>query len=196
MQLFSQLRFFFLRRYSVYFRGIKLLEGKMTGIERIATERKRQVEEEGFDMQHDSEMPLGNMARAAVCYAIPEKFRQLSVKDGETRIPLFDAIWPWTMVCWKPAPDNRIRELEKAGALIAAEIDRLSCTPMTRDKTMSIDKTATYETVHWLVTYHGDDEDENYWTVEEKVNGSVRQKLCLGTDEMKSLAEIFKEIAL
>jgi hypothetical protein len=27
---------------------------------------------------------------------------------------------------WKPTPGNRIRELEKAGALIAAEIDRLS----------------------------------------------------------------------
>ena len=33
--------------------------------------------------------------------------------------PLWDDTW------WKPTPDNRIKELIKAGALIAAEIDRL-----------------------------------------------------------------------
>jgi len=27
---------------------------------------------------------------------------------------------------WKPTPDDRVRELVKAGALIAAEIDRLN----------------------------------------------------------------------
>jgi hypothetical protein len=32
--------------------------------------------------------------------------------------------WPWRWEWWKPG--NRVRELEKAGALIAAEIDRLS----------------------------------------------------------------------
>lgn len=34
-------------------------------------------------------------------------------------------IWPWDKSWWKPTPDDRIRELIKAGALIAAEIDRL-----------------------------------------------------------------------
>jgi hypothetical protein len=34
-------------------------------------------------------------------------------------------LWPFFTRPWKPTPDNRIRELEKAGALIAAEIDRL-----------------------------------------------------------------------
>lgn len=35
--------------------------------------------------------------------------------------------WPytWAEKWWKPSPGDRIRELEKAGALIAAEIDRL-----------------------------------------------------------------------
>jgi hypothetical protein len=33
--------------------------------------------------------------------------------------------WPWNFKWWKPHPDNRIRDFEKAGALIAAEIDRL-----------------------------------------------------------------------
>jgi hypothetical protein len=33
--------------------------------------------------------------------------------------------WPWDRAWWKPSPNNRIRDMEKAGALIAAEIDRL-----------------------------------------------------------------------
>jgi hypothetical protein len=35
------------------------------------------------------------------------------------------ALWPWADTWYSPSPDNRIHELEKAGALIAAEIDRL-----------------------------------------------------------------------
>ena len=37
----------------------------------------------------------------------------------------FINIWPFMMKWWKPTPDNRQRELEKGGALTAAEIDRL-----------------------------------------------------------------------
>lgn len=33
--------------------------------------------------------------------------------------------WPWEAEAFKPTPDDRVRELVKAGALIAAEIDRL-----------------------------------------------------------------------
>lgn len=34
-------------------------------------------------------------------------------------------IWPFELKWLKRTPKNRIRELQKAGALIAAEIDRL-----------------------------------------------------------------------
>ena len=34
-------------------------------------------------------------------------------------------LWPWRPSWWKPTPDDRVRELVKTGALIAAEIDRL-----------------------------------------------------------------------
>jgi len=34
-------------------------------------------------------------------------------------------IWPWEKSWWKPTPNDRVKELVKAGALIAAEIDRL-----------------------------------------------------------------------
>jgi len=97
----------------------------VNGVERIAAERKRQIEKEGFTAEHDEGIPEHNLARAAACYALPEKLRNNPTKSGETRIPLFDFLWPWNLVWWKPTPKNRIRELEKAGALIAAEIDRL-----------------------------------------------------------------------
>jgi hypothetical protein len=40
-------------------------------------------------------------------------------------------LWPFAPERWKPSPSNRIRELVKAGALIAAEIDRLQRTKET-----------------------------------------------------------------
>ena len=91
----------------------------MTGIERISAERQRQIEKEGWTPEHDDEHREGELARAAACYALPPKAYEI---EG-----LPPAIWPrgWDRKWWKPSPDNRIRELEKAGALIAAEIDRL-----------------------------------------------------------------------
>ena len=40
----------------------------------------------------------------------------------EDNVPV---MFPFSSVWWKPSPENRIKELAKAGALIAAEIDRL-----------------------------------------------------------------------
>ena len=92
----------------------------MTGAERIAQERQRQIEVEGWDADHDD--GTGNaLALAAACYALPEKISDRSMWET----PLRRLLWPWEERWWKPTPDNRIRELEKAGALIAAEIDRL-----------------------------------------------------------------------
>jgi hypothetical protein len=88
----------------------------MTGIERIAAERKRQMEEEGFTAEDDNWWIDDQLATAAACYAVPKIERDLY---------LIDRFWPWNEARYKPTPDNRIRGLEKAGALIAAEIDRL-----------------------------------------------------------------------
>lgn len=88
---------------------------RKTGIELIADERKRQIETEGFTSQHDELWLKGQLAIAACCYARPES------KDKEN--PPFE--FPWDGTWWKPTPDDRVRELVKAGALIAAEIDRI-----------------------------------------------------------------------
>ncbi len=89
----------------------------LTGVELIAIERKRHVEVEGYSADHDSIHRSGELARAAACYATPPMWRWRAGVGGEAPIN-----WPssWT---WKPGP--RVRELVKAGALIAAEIDRL-----------------------------------------------------------------------
>jgi hypothetical protein len=96
----------------------------MTGIERIAAERKRQIEEEGFTAEHDDWQNQDQLALAAACYAIPEYYRRcLNEKFHNAFSFLIPYGFPGQW--FKPAPENRIRELEKSGALIAAEIDRL-----------------------------------------------------------------------
>lgn len=90
---------------------------KLDGVALIAAERKRQIEKEGWTQEHDDQHNNEALALAAVCYATPEWLR-----DYKRGIPVR---WPWSSKWWKPRPDSRVRELVKAGALIAAEIDRL-----------------------------------------------------------------------
>ena len=88
------------------------------GVNLIANERKRQVEKEGYSLEHDDMYVNGELSKAASCYATPKRGH---VVPSE---------WPWGDEWWKPRKedtiDGRIDELKKAGALIAAEIDRLN----------------------------------------------------------------------
>jgi len=79
-----------------------------TGIDLIAAERQRQINVEGWTPEHDDGHTQGELARAAAVYAVPD---------------LHDDWWPWDDGWYRPG--DPIRELVKAGALIAAEIDRL-----------------------------------------------------------------------
>lgn len=96
-----------------------------TGIELIADERKRQVEVEGWTAGHDAAYREEELALAAVGYALPQHCRDALKRKYATPFKDAPVTWPWLEVWWKPTPNNRIRELVKAGALIAAEIDRL-----------------------------------------------------------------------
>lgn len=87
-----------------------------TAIELIADERQRQIEQEGWSLHGDDQHLAGELALAASCYAIP---------PGEHYCPDPPDSWPWDPSWWKPSPDDRVRELVKAGALIVAEIERL-----------------------------------------------------------------------
>jgi len=86
-----------------------------TAIELIATERQRQIEQEGWTPEHDRQHTKEQLALAAVCYALPDSFKTL----------LLPMMWPFGPEWWKPCPEDRKRELIKAAALLAAEIDRL-----------------------------------------------------------------------
>lgn len=92
-------------------------------IELITEERNRQITEEGFLAIDDDRYTKDELAKAAACYAIPFEMRRRLVRH--TVCDLVDFMWPWFESWWKPSPDDRIRELVKAGALIVAEIERL-----------------------------------------------------------------------
>ena len=94
-----------------------------SGIELIAEERIRQIEVEGYTVEHDNANDKGQMARAAAAYSLAEDYRKHAPEDTVKKEPPF--FWPWEDSHWKPNSKDRIRELTKAGALIAAEIDRL-----------------------------------------------------------------------
>jgi hypothetical protein len=87
----------------------------MSAIEDIAAERQRQIDAELFTEAHDDNHPAGELAEAAACYAAPDLFER-----GVRQVPVG---WPWALKWWKPT--DRRRDLVKAGALIAAEIDKL-----------------------------------------------------------------------
>lgn len=50
-----------------------------TGIEIIAKERNRQVEEEGYTSENDALLHDDDLARAAACYALPPIYRKLLI---------------------------------------------------------------------------------------------------------------------
>lgn len=78
----------------------------MTGCELIAAERKRQIE----------------LAGAGACYAMDAIDRVDYTDPDNDETP---RRWPWAEERWKPTPEDQVRKLVKAGARIAAEIDRI-----------------------------------------------------------------------
>jgi hypothetical protein len=101
----------------------------VNGAALIETERLRQELFEGHDAAHDAQHVSEELALAACCYAVPpstRKYRPVSVPiEGGVGVEYVPTLWPWEVPAWKPVPADRVRELVKAGALIAAEIDRL-----------------------------------------------------------------------
>lgn len=93
-----------------------------SGSDLIVLERQRQIDEEGYTAENDDNYTMDEFVLAASCYIFPESGYS-SVGNREAYVK---AVWPWENKQWKPSSGNRIKELVKAGALIAAEIDRLN----------------------------------------------------------------------
>lgn len=92
----------------------------------VLAERNRQQSVEGWTPEHDDAYNGGELARAAACYARhasarggiyaenPAAYKAEGVPDD----------WPWAEEWWKPT--SPCRDLEKAGALILAEMERIN----------------------------------------------------------------------
>ena len=93
----------------------------VSGVELIAEERERQINKEGFNWRHDDSHDCHQLSDAAIVYAAPAPLRYQVMNW-----------WPWDKKWLKEDTSfttaGRIKELTKAGALIAAEIDRLQRT--------------------------------------------------------------------
>lgn len=95
----------------------------------IRAERARQISAEGWDARHDDEHVDGELLAVARMYyqrGIGQtlQMREVDVLAGAVvvtrkRVPLG---WPWHPSWWKPKTPRR--DLERAGALCLAEIDR------------------------------------------------------------------------
>lgn len=116
------------------------------GVELIAEERQRQIDIEGYSKEHDLCHEEKEFIDAATSYMMPNSIRPILDVTNELEIQpsyavIYDhyssdgtlhkmrilppSMWPWGEQYWKPTPSDRIRELVKAGALIAAAIDRM-----------------------------------------------------------------------
>lgn len=127
-----------------------------SGVELIAEERSRQIDVEGWTPEHDAGHRTFEMSGAAACYIAKNISNKLESIHHTNQSPLAEFKiyyfgesdflvntgdrgdrriakagwrngWPWDMKWWKPS-DDPIKNLVKAGALIAAEIDRLNST--------------------------------------------------------------------
>lgn len=92
----------------------------MNGSEMIAKERQRQIEKEGWTPEHDAGHQHGELAKAAACYAVHGT-------DAVVTEPCFESTdaFPWALDYDKRGKQTDVELLTKAGALVAAEIDRL-----------------------------------------------------------------------
>ena len=102
---------------------------KTNGTQLIEQERVRQIDAEGFSESHDAEHVSGELIQAALFYIQCANYKP-TVALGWDRsfITKIDDPFNWPWADFKPSGTNdRDRELDylaKAGALIAAEIDR------------------------------------------------------------------------
>jgi hypothetical protein len=99
----------------------------VTGAGAISKERDRHTKIEGWTPSHDDQHTEQSMPIAAACYALNGTPAQAVIVNDDNdpeKNELWDA-WPWSPKWDKREKHSRLHQLEIAGALIAAEWDRL-----------------------------------------------------------------------
>ena len=94
-----------------------------TGIDIIQFERFKQLTSCGYGAAHDDAHVDSELVKAAIVYAAPCDLDTTCAMD-------LQSLWPWpdeppTLTDESSSVEERVHELAKAGALIAAEIERL-----------------------------------------------------------------------
>ena len=134
-----------------------------SGVGLIAAERDRQIEKEGWDTGHDLEHEPDALAIAAACYAV----NKTDERHGYLRVVRFNSkprdpkdcgykphdpgdAFPFYDEFDKRAKHDRLRSLVIAGALLAAEIDRLQTAQVCEKSKIRARKSV----VHQVSQYH------------------------------------------
>lgn len=100
-----------------------------SGVDLISLERMRQLTVEGWTHEHDQDHHGGDLASAAVAY-IACTLPLVDPECGWSEREAYGVVhngpmpWPFDAASYKPST-NPVRNLVRAGALIAAEIDRI-----------------------------------------------------------------------
>lgn len=93
----------------------------MSGAELIAQERAEQQERHGYTPDSDRQYDGHELTDAAQSYVLAAVWAE---REGAP-LEAPPSEWPWEDRFWKPS-DDPVHNLAKAGALIAAEIDRIT----------------------------------------------------------------------
>lgn len=103
------------------------MKTEINGVAVIAKEREEQISKHNWSVQHDIDMnQQGELAQAAMAYLANVVTVEVDSASGPVAVDSC-TLWPknWYMSRLRLNPNDRIKDLAKAGALIAAEIDRL-----------------------------------------------------------------------
>lgn len=94
-------------------------------IQDVIAERRRQIDDEGFDHNHDDKHENGELAFAAACYAVSGGVPQEERGRDDRLLAVIQFIWPkaWAWGWW--TPKSQRRDLVRSAALLVAEIERL-----------------------------------------------------------------------
>lgn len=121
MTVISIARGFALRRL---FEALQIRRPIPASILAIAAERQRQIDVEGWTSDHDAGHRSGELAQAAASYCLGAGFvAAYDIHTDDEFLVTGRELWPWTPDWWKPC--DRRRNWIRAGALIAAELDKL-----------------------------------------------------------------------
>ncbi|MHA0048620.1 hypothetical protein [Deinococcus sp. PEB2-67] len=96
------------------------LHSTRVAVTAVVTERDRHLTTEGWTPEHDDQYTDGSLAQAAAAYLAASVHGPAAGME----------CWPWDLEWFKPGnplhvPEDRLRCLDKAGALLLAERERL-----------------------------------------------------------------------